>query len=369
MLTEKTFTLRYPLAPLSVLYGLTVGIRNLLFNWGILPSKEYGVPVICIGNLSIGGTGKTPHTEYLIRLLKQQYKVGVLSRGYKRETKGFLLAGEADTAQTIGDEPYQMKCKFPDILIAVDSNRQRGIQTMLALPEDRKPDIILLDDAFQHRYVTPSLSVLLTDYNRLYYKDKLLPFGFLREPKSNMHRAHVIIVTKCEEGLRPIDFRIIADEMKLLPYQHLYFTRIVYGKTAPVFPDRTEHATAGNYLNADNEVLLLAGIASPTLFIEEAERRFKKVCPMLFPDHHAFNKQDIRKIKDMFNRLDSPDKFILVTEKDAARLRHNSFFPDEWKRVTYYLPITVDFCTETTLSFDDCIKNHIITFQRSNIFH
>jgi tetraacyldisaccharide 4'-kinase len=339
----------------------------LLFNWNILAREEYPVPVISVGNLSIGGTGKTPHTEYLIRLLKPTYKLGILSRGYKRRTKGFLLAGDNDTARTIGDEPYQMKRKFPDILVAVDNNRRRGIRNMLALPNDLKPDVILLDDAFQHRYVIPSFSILLTDYNRLYYKDKLLPFGLLRESKSNIYRADAIIVSKCEKDLYPIDFRIIADEMKLQPYQHLYFTRITYGKTEPVFPD-TDTTAAGNYLNADNEVLLLAGIASPALFIKEAERRFKKVVPLIFPDHHVFDKQDIRKINATFARLDSPDKFILVTEKDAARLLHNPFIPDEWKRVIYYLPVAIDFCTETVLSFDDCIRNHIITFQRNNIF-
>jgi tetraacyldisaccharide 4'-kinase len=365
---EKNFKLYYVLAPLSFVYGLIVGIRNLLFNWGILPSDEYPVPVISVGNLSAGGTGKTPHTEYLVRLLKQKYTLGVLSRGYKRKTKGFLLAGDADTALTLGDEPYQMKRKFPDILIAVDSNRRRGIRNLLALPDNCKPDVILLDDAYQHRYVTPSLSVLLTDYNRLFYKDKLLPFGFLREPKGNMHRANVIVVTKCEEGLLPIDFRIIEGEMKLQPYQHLYFTRITYGQMMPVFPVYRTESTE-NYLNTENEVLLLAGVASPTLFVREAERRFKKVVTLLFPDHHAFDKQDVRKIKEVFNRLDSPDKFILVTEKDAARLLHNPLIPDEWKKAIYYLPITVDFCTETNLSFDDCIQNHIITFQRNNIFH
>ncbi|MDR2809483.1 MAG: tetraacyldisaccharide 4'-kinase [Tannerellaceae bacterium] len=369
MSTEKPFKLRYSLILPALIYRLIVGIRNLLFNWGILPSEEYQVPVISIGNLSLGGTGKTPHTEYLIRLLKEKYRVAVLSRGYKRRTNGFLLAGDTDTALTIGDEPFQMKRKFPDVLIAVDGNRRRGIQNLLELPEHQKPEIILLDDAFQHRYVIPSFSILLTDYNRLYYKDQLFPFGFLREPKSNMHRANMIIVTKCEEDLHPIDFRVIVGEMKLFPYQHLYFTRITYGETEPVFPLRTESATAGNYLNAENEALLLSGIASPALFIQEAERRFRKVHPMLFPDHHVFDKQDIRKIKETFNRLNSPDKFILVTEKDAARILHNPFFPDEWKQLTYYLPIRIDFCTKTTLSFDDCIRKHIITFQQNNIFH
>jgi tetraacyldisaccharide 4'-kinase len=367
MAEEKRFKLYHLLAPLSFVYGLIVRARNVLFNWDVLSSEEYPVPVISVGNLAIGGTGKTPHIEYLIRLLKQKYKIGVLSRGYKRTTKEFLLAGDADTALTLGDEPYQMKRKFPDILVAVDGNRRRGIQNLLALPDNSKPDVILLDDAYQHRYVTPSLSILLTDYNRPFYKDKLLPVGFLREPKGNMRRANAIIVTKCEEGLRPIDFRIIESEMKLHPYQHIYFTRVTYGEMQPVFPGTGSEA-AENYPGAESEALLVAGIASPALFVGEAERRFRKVSPMIFPDHHYFDKQDVRKIKETFNRLESPDKFILVTEKDAARLLHNPFIGEEWKKVFYYLPISINFCAETTRPFDDYIQNHIITFQRSNIF-
>ncbi|MDR1259195.1 MAG: tetraacyldisaccharide 4'-kinase [Tannerellaceae bacterium] len=365
----NTFKLYYLLAPFSLIYGIIVGVRNLLFNCGILPSEEYKIPVISVGNLSLGGTGKTPHTEYLIGLLSQKYKVAVLSRGYKRETKNFLLAGDSDTALTIGDEPYQMKRKFPDALVAVDNRRRRGICNLLALPDTQRPEVILLDDAFQHRYVTPSLSILITDYNRLFYKDGMLPFGHLREPKSNMKRANIIVVSKCAGNIHPIDFRIIENEMGLQPYQHLYFTRIVYGKALPVFPVHTDNAAEGPLLNVENEVLLLAGIASPRLFIAEAQERFKKVTTMLFRDHHVFDRQDIRRIKETFNRMDSPDKFILVTEKDAVRLLHNPFIPDEWKKVIYYLPIHINFCKETNLSFDDCIKNHITTFRRNNIFH
>jgi tetraacyldisaccharide 4'-kinase len=369
MTPKDTLSLQHLLAPAALAYGLITGLRNLLFNWGIFPSEEYGVPVICVGNLAAGGTGKTPHTEYLIRLLKPRYRLGILSRGYKRRTRGFRLAGSDDTALTLGDEPYQMKRKFADVPIAVDANRRRGIRKLLALPEGRRPEVILLDDAFQHRWVRPSFSILLTDYGRLFYKDRLLPWGLLRESKTNMYRADVIIVSKCIDSLRPIDFRIIGSDMKLQAYQRLYFTRITYGKTLPVFPSHTGSETAGNFLNADNEALLVAGIASPGPLLLEAEKRYPRVVPMLFPDHHAFNSQDMRKIKQRFDRMDSPDKFILVTEKDAARLLHNPLLPEEWKRLIYYLPITVEFCTEASLPFDSCIFNHILSFQRNHILH
>jgi tetraacyldisaccharide 4'-kinase len=352
------------LAPFALLYGLGAMIRNLLFDWQILPSVEYPVPVISVGNLAVGGTGKTPHTEYLIRLLQGEYKVAVLSRGYKRQSNGFVLAGETSTARVIGDEAYQLRRKFPRALIAVDSSRRRGIDKLLALPEDKRPDIILLDDAFQHRWITPSLSIVLTDYNRLFYKDMLMPAGFLREPAVGRHRADALVVTKCPDNLHPIDFRIIEDEIGLLPHQHLFFTGIVYGAITPVFP-----AQAARQLSACAEVLALAGIAAPDLFIREAEKRFTKVTALVFPDHCNFDRHDIQKIQDVFSRMTTPDKFMLVTEKDAARLQNNSLVPDSWKEVLYYLPVSVAFCTETALSFDDWVKNHIITFHRSKVLH
>lgn len=167
------------LAPFSFLYGIGVGLRNMLFDWNVLPSEHFPIPVICIGNLSVGGTGKTPHTEYLIRLLKTKYRVAVLSRGYKRRSSGFVLATATTSARDLGDEPYQMKHKFPDVQVAVDTDRRRGIRNLLRLPEEERPEIILLDDAFQHRYVSPSFSIVLTDVHRLFYEDRLLPVGLL----------------------------------------------------------------------------------------------------------------------------------------------------------------------------------------------
>ncbi|MDR0537863.1 MAG: tetraacyldisaccharide 4'-kinase [Tannerellaceae bacterium] len=355
--------LNYLLSPVALLYGLGISVRNLLFNSGIFPAVEFPVPVISIGNLAIGGTGKTPHTEYLIKSLMNDYRIAVLSRGYKRCSKGFLLAGESDRAMTLGDEAYQMKRKYPDVHVAVDGNRRRGISNLLQMKD--KPAVVLLDDAYQHRYVTPSLSILLTDYHRLFYRDRVLPFGLLREPRSAMHRADGIIVTKCDENLRPIDYRIIEQEMNVLGHQQLFFTRIVYEPVKPVFPILS--GMSANLNVSDNEVLVLTGVASPSPFIREAERRFGRVTTMTYPDHHNFGKQDITRINEVFARLNSPDKFILTTEKDAVRLLNNPFVPQAWKDILYYLPIRIDFCTETSTRFNDWVKNHIITFQRNNI--
>jgi tetraacyldisaccharide 4'-kinase len=212
------------LYPLAWLFGLVVTFRNKLFDWGVFSSEVFPVPVISIGNITVGGTGKTPHTEYLIGLLSNKYRVAVLSRGYKRKTRGFILADENTNSHHIGDEPLQIFRKFPSIVVAVDANRRRGIRNLLQLPDNQKPEVILLDDAFQHRYVKPSLSILLTDSNRPFYDDYLLPTGRLREPAKNYKRADWIIYTKCPEVFTSADYQIRTERVNLLPHQQLFFS-------------------------------------------------------------------------------------------------------------------------------------------------
>lgn len=364
MPTNNTIKLTRWLAPFSFLYGVGVKLRNQLFDWKILPSVHYPVPVICIGNLAVGGTGKTPHTEYLIRLLKDQYKIAVLSRGYKRKSTGFVLADAHSTSLEIGDEPFQMKHKFPDILVAVDANRRRGIRLLLELPAGLKPDVILLDDAFQHRYVLPSFSIVLTDYHRLFYRDKLLPQGLLREPVEGIRRADMVIVTKCEEELKPIDARIIEENMKLRAHQALHFTKIVYGEMEPVFLSTFSKRMRAR-IGKEDEILLLSGIASPAPFIKEAEKYSDHVIPVTFPDHHAFTKTDFKKLQEIFERMPVNRRWILTTEKDAARLKNNPLVPKEWKKFLFYLPITIDFCIDK--DFDQTIQTHINTAIKNNL--
>lgn len=363
---DNSIKLNYLLAPFAFLYGIGVRLRNQLFSWGILPSEQYHIPVICIGNLSAGGTGKTPHTEYLIRLLCSQYKVAVLSRGYKRRTSGFVLAKPESTSAEIGDEPYQIKNKFPGVIVAVDSNRRRGISNLLALPAVGRPEVILLDDAFQHRYVSPSLSIVLTDYNRLFYNDKLLPEGRLREPISGIRRADVVVVTKCKEELKPIEFRIIEEDMKLMAHQLLFFSHVCYTDIQPVFP-LAAPARSKKEIQREEEILVLAGIASPTHFIKEVQNYSDKVTALTFADHHTFSKKDIKRIKTAFDKMTSAGKLILVTEKDAARLQTCPFLPEECKKALYSLPITIDFCINKQDEFNEMIKKHIVTVQRNSI--
>ena len=365
MPTDSSIKINRLLTPLSFLYGVGVKIRDLLFNWNILHSEKFPVPVICIGNLSVGGTGKTPHTEYLIQLLKQNYRVAMLSRGYKRQTSGYVLATANSNCKEIGDEPFQMWKKFPDILVAVDSNRRRGIQKLLSLPDNQRPEVILLDDAFQHRYVTPSWSILLTDYNRLFYYDKLLPAGRLREPADRVLRADMVIVTKCKEEMTPLEFRIIEENMHLMAHQLLFFSHIVYDDLQALYPKEAPQRKL-QQLNEKSSIVLVSGIASPQPFIQKVKEFTQNVTILDFPDHHTFNKMDIKKIQTTFEKSDSSDKFILMTEKDASRLWDNLLIPKKWRKFLYYLPITISFNNEKQQQFNNTIIKHIQSYGQQN---
>ncbi|MDR3062434.1 MAG: tetraacyldisaccharide 4'-kinase [Dysgonamonadaceae bacterium] len=358
------------LLPLSWLYGLGVWFRNKFFDWGILPGEEFSVPVISVGNIAVGGTGKTPHTEYLIRLLSPKIKIAVLSRGYKRKTSGFVLADENSDSLSLGDEPFQIYRKFPEILVAVDGNRRRGITNLLALSKDKRPDVILLDDAFQHRYVKPSISILLIDSNRLPYEDKLLPAGRLREPVKNKSRAEIIIVTKCSEEFKPIDYRVIGKNLDLYPYQSLFFTSFRYGKLIPVF---SSGRVNNNPKSLDDiklgtiRVLLITGIASPQSLIKELNKYSKHVDTLIYPDHHAFSNEDMVEIKQKFDMISGENKIIITTEKDAVRLTDCPNISESVKKALYYLPIEVIFNPEQECMFKQKIENYVGNIKANGI--
>ena len=329
------------LAPIAFLYGVGLAVRNMFYDRGWFKSVSYSeVPIICIGNLALGGTGKTPHTEYLLRELCKKYRIAVLSRGYKRKSKGFVLANETSTSAEIGDEPYQIKQKFPACIVAVDANRNRGIQKLLALPKGNVPELILLDDAFQHRAVMPSFSILLTKASNLYVNDRLFPVGRLREPIKGAERANVIVVTKCDNDLSPIDFRIIERSLPLRPMQQLFFSKIVYDTLQPLYPALAEKERT---ILSDTEVLLVAGIESPEYMIEEVRKRTKNVHTILYPDHHDFVEKDYTHIDNQYQALPKEKRMILLSEKDAARMKDNPLLPAEWKKDLYCLPIRVSF--------------------------
>lgn len=358
----KSIKINRWLIPLSWLYGLATGLRNKLFDWGILPAEEFDIPVISVGNLAVGGTGKTPHIEYLIELLSPKYRVAVLSRGYKRKSRGFLVASPDSTAREIGDEPYQIKRKFPHIVVAVDANRRRGIKRLKEELPDL--DVILLDDAFQHRYVSPLTSIVLTDYNRALHLDKLLPAGRLRESRHELSRADIVIVTKCPADMKPIEYNIISRWLHLFPYQHLYFTTLDYGNLQAVFPEQSKSREIPlDKLSKSAAVMTLTGIANPLPMQQYLARHHAPQEQLQYPDHHNFTDSDLRTIADRFASLKGTGNYIVTTEKDAARLRTTPL-DDAVKSALYYLPIRVRFMRHTGTSFDEKILDTIYKNRR-----
>lgn len=330
------------LLPLSKLYGFGVWVRNLMFKWHILKQREFPVPVVVVGNIGVGGTGKTPHTEYIINLLRYKYHIGVLSRGYKRATKGFVLATQRSTPLDIGDEPYQIYQKFGrDITVAVCEDRCHGIEEMLRL--DPRINLIVLDDAFQHRYVKPTVSIVLTEFNKPVFNDRLLPLGRLREPQSAIYRADIVVVTKCPEQLNPLEYRIFKNNLKLFPYQELFFSRFEYAQPVPLYPEVAEQDFNLKWLKPQDTVMVLSGIANPRPLIRYLKGFAAKVKVKRFPDHHNFSRKDLEAVKARFDEIESAKRYIITTEKDAVRLMNNPYFPHELKKYIYYQPVEVKF--------------------------
>ncbi len=340
---------------LAFFYGIITGIRNELFNLKILSSQEFDMPVISIGNIAVGGTGKTPHTEYIAELLKSNFKVAALSRGYKRKTRGFLIVEQTSKVRQVGDEPLQIKLKYNELTVAVDANRVRGIKQLMQLPN--KPDVILLDDAFQHQYVTPGMNILLTDYHHLITKDSLLPYGRLRESASNKSRATIIIVTKCPPELKPIEERIITKELEIRPYQNLYFSRIDYGSLMPVFPADVDSKTVK--LIEGLTVLMVTGIANPSSLKEYLRRGTHDIHEINFSDHHRYVPKDIDRILAKFDAIAAGKKIIVTTEKDMVRFRDLGNVPEDLRKNMYYIPLKISFLNNAGKDFDRKIVNYV----------
>ena len=324
--------INYWLMPLSWLYGLVVSIRNLMFDAGALKSKTFPLPVICVGNITVGGTGKTPHTEYLIRMLSEKHQVAVLSRGYKRQSEGYVLATPTTPMTDIGDEPYQMKHKFPQIHMAVDKDRCHGIAELMKKEVQPPTDVVILDDAYQHRYVKAGLNILLMDYHRLIYLDKLLPAGRLRESSSGTKRADIVIVTKCPRDITPIERKGIERSLNIENWQKIFFSTYTY-------PD--------NMKGIGSNPLLVTGIASPEQMIYDLQKIVPEFDVMSFPDHHHFTENDINNI-----RTRAAGRTILTTEKDSTRLHG--------LENVKVIPIEVEFI-DGKEEFDNIIRNYVNT--------
>ena len=323
--------LRLLLLPFSLVYGAIVFVRNWMFDIGWLKSTSFNFPVICVGNLSVGGTGKSPMIEYLIRLLKDEHKVATLSRGYKRKTKGFLLANENTTAADIGDEPLQFYTKFKnDIQVAVEAERIVGIETLRNL--ENSPEVILLDDAFQHRKVTAGFHVLLTPFYDLYANDFMLPAGNLREPISGAKRADVIIVTKCPKEVSAEQQAKIKKKLRPKAHQEVFFTTIAYSET---IQNETDEVLLSSL--KDSEFVLITGIANPKPLLQHLNDQELRYAHLKYADHYDFSESDINTIKQK-----AGNKRILTTEKDFMRLQGSL-------ENLYYLPIQVAFLADETL--------------------
>ena len=344
-------TLRKILYPFSFLYGEIVTIRNKLYDKGVLRSTSFDIPIIVVGNLSVGGTGKSPQIEYLVRLLQNDYKIAVLSRGYKRKTKGFIIANENSTVKQIGDEPMQFFRKFKNIIVAVDADRVNGINQLKILPN--KPDIILLDDAYQHRKVEAGYNILLTPYDKLYIDDTMLPAGDLREKVTGANRAQVIIVTKCPENLTEEEQFKIADKLQPEMHQTVFFSKIAYAETIKGLKKiKIDELYA-------YKVLLVTGIAKTKPLCEFLNGEKIDFQHLKYSDHHDFTEKDLTKIQYAFNQIKSDKKLILTTEKDYVRA-----FDSTHKNI-YFLPIETTFL-EHQNDFNTLIKNYVEQSSRNS---
>ncbi|MFC4261505.1 tetraacyldisaccharide 4'-kinase [Ferruginibacter yonginensis] len=346
---------RYLLFPFSLIYGGIIIVRNYLFDKKIFKSASFNFPLICVGNLAVGGTGKTPMAEYLISVLKKNYQVATLSRGYKRKTKGYTLANERTTALEIGDEPMQFHEKFADISVAVGEERLVAIP--LILQDKPFTDVIILDDAFQHRSVKAGLNILLTEYKNLYSRDLMMPAGDLRDVKLSSKRADIIVVTKCKPDLTIAEKDAIEKELKMLPHQKIFFTEIVYGDPYHLFSKQTVG------ISTNSDVLLITGIANPKPMKEFITGLVHSYDMIKYADHHIFTSTDLKDIKKHFQKIVSTNKMIITTEKDGVRLK--KFEKELADLPIYSLPIQQQFLFNEAPVFNEMVINFIENFKKS----
>lgn len=350
------------LAPLALIYGCIVSIRHKLFDWGILRSKEYDIPIVCVGNITVGGTGKTPVAEFLIEYLSRDYNVALLSRGYGRRTKGYREVNVDSSFLDVGDEPKQIKLKYSEVVVAVCEKRVEGIDTIRELHPE--VNLIILDDGFQHRYVEPWINIVLMEYSRPIYRDHLLPWGSLRDTTSQMYRANYVLITKCPDNISPIDMRLVGKYLGLYPYQSMHFTRMESTEAIPLFADvaPTPVATPGV------SVVAMSGIGNPESFHRAVSARYNLVGKLTFPDHHPYRSRDLDK---MLRALESaPDDAIIVTtEKDAVKLTNRRKIPVELQRKIYFTPIKLSFTDESEKDFINQLEYDVRTNPKYSLLH
>jgi len=350
--------LKFLLFPISFLYSFILKIRNLLYNNNIITGTFFSdVTVISIGNLAVGGTGKTPHTDFLVSFLKKDYNTAVLSRGYKRETKGFLYVDSDNSYKKVGDEPLQIATKHQEITVAVSENRVKAIKK---LKNEKDIHIVILDDAFQHRKVIPQTSILLTTYQKPYHKDFFLPVGTLRDNKSECSRANIVIVTKCPDNLKPTQKTIFKQDLRIKPSQEIFFTSIKYQSLKNVFYEKTIQLKKMNSYTA----VLISGIANSKNFEEFVKNEITNdIKHLKYADHKQYTEKDNKKICEVYNNLSNNNKLIITTEKDAMRLKELTF-DEKIKQNIYFLPIEINFLFNETEQFKELIQKNILIQQK-----
>lgn len=344
------------LLPFSLIYGFVVSIRYVLYARGILKSISFDIPIISVGNLSVGGAGKSPHIEYLITFLKPHIKLATLSRGYRRKTSGFLSVTPYMTADQSGDEPLQFKRKYPDVEVAVSESRVLGVPKLLG----SQPDIqtVLLDDAFQHRSIKPGMNILLTEYSKPYFADFVMPSGRLREWPSGASRADIIIVTKCPNSITEEQRDDFIEKLSIDAHQRVYFTRYIYGS-----PYYMYNGSQRLQLSEDHNVILVSAIAGTDYLNRYLEEQVNFVHPLSFEDHHDFSKHEVAQFKRVYDNMDLQKKYILTTEKDAIRLdKHREFLLKE-RLPIFVLPLKVQFLFDKEEAFQSQIKQFLLDFK------
>lgn len=349
------------LAPISWIYSAVVAVRNRMFDDKVIKTVEHDIPIVVVGNLTAGGTGKTPITEQLVYSLSDKFNVAVLSRGYKRKSKGFMMVQTNASYRKVGDEPKQIKLKFPTVPVAVCEDRNNGIKMLRRI--NTEINLIILDDAFQHRYVEPWVSILLMDFNRPMYKDKMLPLGNLRDSLTQQMRANIVICTKCPQNATPLDFRIIRQNLELMPYQHLFFTTTVSSEPIPMFP-----LIADKIPQPDDKMIAVAAIANTDAFFDYIDEKYMLVWKQKYPDHYAYRMKDLDKFVELLEK--SPDDtYIVMTEKDAVKFISSKKIPQLLQKKMFYVSVAHRFLDDGQNHFNRILEQYVRENQKYNITH
>ncbi len=333
---------------LSYLYRMAITIRHLMFDCRLLKSQKFPIPIICVGNITVGGTGKTPTAEMIVGYMQQHYKVALLSRGYGRRTKGYLEVSSKSSYRDVGDEPLQIKLKFPETLVVVCEKRVVAIERIMR--EHPEINLIVMDDGFQHRYVDPKINVVIVDSTRPFYEDDFLPAGTLRDKVSSLDRAHYFIVTKCPVDMQPLAQRMWRKELHKIAYQQVYFTRVVPTEAVALFPTH-------NTLVPGGQVVVMSGIGNPKAFVSDVRKRYDVKAKLNFPDHHVYSVPDIERIVALLEKY--PQAMLLTTEKDAVKLRRSRRVPDIMRERLFYQPLKVEFLEGSDDDFLGTLKKDL----------